>query len=258
MPPLASPAARPMVMMPRPANDEAASNAAIDSQLSHFAAANAGNPGVETALDAAATEVRANPEAYINADGTVNPQAMRELLGEKFGQADVIVMPRVAMDYATGNGGISPPATLSDLGDGDIMALAFIVMMEAAKAQSDDLKSVMAGVKAINQQKQGLRDTLNQLDALKADCVAHPENCQPMGIDPRVLQARRPGQLSVQDIDNAKETVQNKLDSMSEMGETESLRLQMAMDRLSKLMSTLSNVLKKSSETSDEIIQNIK
>jgi|SRR5688572_29866225 len=60
------------------------------------------------------------------------------------------------------------------------------------------------------------------------------------------------------DIDNAKETIKNKLDSMSEMGEMESLRLQMAMDRLSKMMSTLSNLLKKASETASGITQNIK
>jgi hypothetical protein len=55
-----------------------------------------------------------------------------------------------------------------------------------------------------------------------------------------------------------KESVKNKLDSMSEMGEMESLRMQMAMDRLSKLMSTLSNLLKKSSSTGQSITQNIK
>lgn len=49
-----------------------------------------------------------------------------------------------------------------------------------------------------------------------------------------------------------------KLDSMSEMGEMESLRLQMAMDRLSKMMSTLSNILKKISDTASSITQNIK
>ena len=37
--------------------------------------------------------------------------------------------------------------------------------------------------------------------------------------------------------------MKSDFDSMSEMGEMESLRLQMAMDRLSKMMSTLSNVL---------------
>lgn len=56
------------------------------------------------------------------------------------------------------------------------------------------------------------------------------------------------------DIDKPK----NDLDSLSEMGEMESLRLQMAMDRLSKLMSTLSNLLKKQSDTAQTITQNLK
>ena len=53
-------------------------------------------------------------------------------------------------------------------------------------------------------------------------------------------------------------SVKNGLDSMSEMGETESLRLQMAMDRLSKMMSTLSNLLKKMSDTADGIARNLR
>jgi hypothetical protein len=64
--------------------------------------------------------------------------------------------------------------------------------------------------------------------------------------------------LSRDDIRDAKETVKSKLNSISEMGEMESLRLQMAMDRLSKLMSTLSNLLKKASQTAQGITQNIK
>jgi hypothetical protein len=45
---------------------------------------------------------------------------------------------------------------------------------------------------------------------------------------------------------------------MSEMGEMESLRLQMAMDRLSKMMTVLSNIMKKISDTGSSIIQNLK
>jgi hypothetical protein len=45
---------------------------------------------------------------------------------------------------------------------------------------------------------------------------------------------------------------------MSEMEKTESLRLQMDMDRLSKMMSTLSNLLKKINDTSQSITQNLK
>ena len=56
----------------------------------------------------------------------------------------------------------------------------------------------------------------------------------------------------------AVEGMQNDLDSMSELSETESLRLQMAMDRISKFMSTLSNILKKMSDTASQITQNLK
>src|SRR6266478_4556143 len=62
-------------------------------------------------------------------------------------------------------------------------------------------------------------------------------------------------QAAVQD---AMEEIKSQLDSLSEMGEMESLRLQMAMDRLSKLMSTLSNLLKKISDTQSSIVANLK
>ncbi len=54
------------------------------------------------------------------------------------------------------------------------------------------------------------------------------------------------------------DAIKNDIDSMSEMGEMESLRLQMAMDRMSKMSSTLSNVLKKISDTQNTITQNLK
>jgi hypothetical protein len=46
--------------------------------------------------------------------------------------------------------------------------------------------------------------------------------------------------------------------TMNELGEMESLRLQMAMDRMSKMMSTLSNLLGKISDTASSITRNIK
>ncbi len=56
----------------------------------------------------------------------------------------------------------------------------------------------------------------------------------------------------------AVERVKDKLDALSEMGELEGLRLQMAMDRLSKLMATLEALLKKQAETQSGIVENIK
>lgn len=66
------------------------------------------------------------------------------------------------------------------------------------------------------------------------------------------------GQPTKAELDSSIEQMKSDLDSMSEMGEMQSLRLQMAMDRLSKMMSTLSNVLKKISDTQGAIVQNIK
>ncbi len=60
------------------------------------------------------------------------------------------------------------------------------------------------------------------------------------------------------ELDAVFDELKNDLDSMSEMGEMESLRLQMAMDRMSKMMSTLSNLLKKMSDTASQITQNLK
>ncbi len=94
--------------------------------------------------------------------------------------------------------------------DGDIEALMFTVMFEAAATEQAALSESMARLKAINEAKRSKR----------------------LGKD--------------------------ALDSLSELGEMESLRLQMAMDRLSKMMSTLSNILKKTADTAATITQNLK
>ena len=52
------------------------------------------------------------------------------------------------------------------------------------------------------------------------------------------------GDLTKAKLDSAVDKAKSDLDSMSEMGEMESLRLQMAMDRMSKMYSTLSKFSK--------------
>ena len=66
------------------------------------------------------------------------------------------------------------------------------------------------------------------------------------------------GQPTRAELDASIDQAKNELDSISEMGEMVSLRLQMVMDRTSKMMSTLSNLLKKISDTQNSIVQNIK
>ncbi len=167
----------------------------------------------------------------------------------------------------------------------DIETLVFTVLMEAAKSAQEDLKAIMAAVKAINAAKQHLRDVLAKVNrdvtaALVSDAegralelsesglggkrayarvkIAIPDPESPGGVQFAVVALVDGTVTSRCQLEGARDALQGRLDSMSEMGEMESLRLQMAMDRLSKMMSTLSNVLKKMSDTSQTITQNLK
>ncbi|MEO8029828.1 MAG: hypothetical protein ABI765_03200 [Gemmatimonadota bacterium] len=52
--------------------------------------------------------------------------------------------------------------------------------------------------------------------------------------------------------------LKGKLDSMNEMSEVDSLRMQMAMDRRSKFVDALSNIMRLIDSTQETIVQNLK
>lgn len=169
-------------------------------------------------------------------------------------------------------------------GDADVESQAFIVMMEAATSAQEDLRAIMDGVKAINEQKRAWREVLHKVNRdVAANARRAPEDAEldfsrgigserayhavPVPyVDPdarggvrRVPTDLHPGPLtSKEDLCAVVEDIKNKLDSLSELGEMESLRLQMAMDRRSKLMSTLSNLMKRWADTASAITQNLK
>ncbi len=133
---------------------------------------------------------------------------------------------------------------------GDIETLTLLVMMETAQDAEKDLKAVMAEMKAA--QREAASKLKREESGIKA--AARQEYTRPATTN---LQAR-PGLVKSQSVDQAVDSTKAKLDSKSELGETESLRLQMAMDRLSKLEATLSNLLKKASDTQSNIVNNLK
>src|SRR6478672_7904440 len=123
----------------------------------------------------------------------------------------------------------APPS--GDTDSGDVMAVAFLVM-------------IMEQVKAISAQKKKVGAALE----LRPD----------RGLDPMSVSSLISAVTTKAEISNVVDQIKHDVDSMSEMGEMESLRLQMAMDRMSKMMSTLSNLLKKISCTASQITQNMK
>ena len=153
-------------------------------------------------------------------------------------------------------------AVLWSMHNADIEAMCFLVLMQAAKSAQEDLKAIMDKVKSINEQKKKMREVLAtiqkkntrisrvQLDSFTLLLIKKPASTN--------TPASRTKPVTTMELDNLAGNMKNDLDSMSEMGEMESLRLQMAMDRMNKMMSTLSNLLKKISKSSEEITQNLK
>lgn len=105
--------------------------------------------------------------------------------------------------------------------------------------------------------------------AVLVELASGPENADPYPVARREVRSRF-GRLSTQQSDLLSLYVltsvagllsrpdELKRNGMNEMSEMTSLRLQMMMDRRSKLMSTLSNLMKKTSDTQKSLIQNLK
>ena len=171
-------------------------------------------------------------------------------------------------------------AVLGSLSNSDIEALAFLVMMQSAKDAQEDIKGIMNEVKEINKKKQALRQATEtmktkdvnispvQLDSFRLLVKSNQSLQRINTTNAKTLRTDSARTIKTTPVTNRKVTkaelndllakTKSELDSMSEMGEMESLRLQMTMDRMSKMMSTVSNLLKKISDTSNTIVQNLK
>jgi len=163
----------------------------------------------------------------------------------------------------------------------DFESMAFLVLMQAARDAEDELKEIMNEMKARNAAKRILREFTSKVrcDIANSTGQARPK-FSPSGIgserayhhvllpvpDPcaengvRLIETDlHEGRITeVSILESIYDDLKGKLDSLSEMGEMESLRLQMTMDRRSKFISTLSNIMKRMSDTSQSIIQNMK
>lgn len=115
----------------------------------------------------------------------------------------------------------------------DVDGLVFLVLVQATRDAQEDVR----------------------LETEKTKAIGALKGCKTMACVSAVRPTEDFGQAS---LDAMRDGMKDKLDSLSEMGEMESLRLQMAMDRMSKMMSTLSNLLKKISDTASGITQNLK
>jgi hypothetical protein len=152
-------------------------------------------------------------------------------------------------------------------GEADIQALVFLVLMQASKSANEDIRAIMEKVKSDNEKKKKLREAQETIKNNQAISPAQYDSFNLALIKPVIKQQVSANQnnasvhqntISRQDISGLAERVSRDLSSMNEMSEMNNMRLQMAMDRLSKMQSALSNILKKIDSTKNQIVQNLK
>jgi hypothetical protein len=185
----------------------------------------------------------------------------------------------------------------------DASEAAFLVLAMATKDMDDDLRMIMAEIKAANAAKQKLRDQIKDLNEWISEAMGKAgdhhkssdiDNTEVSGKQPaaaartrsakvppvrsvslqkasspvihieyvkaptiRPLPPRTPD-VSVSSLKSLLDENKDRLDGMNELSEMTALRLQMTMDRRSKFISTLSQMMKKTSTTQDILVQNIK
>jgi len=149
--------------------------------------------------------------------------------------------------------------------DGDVQSLAFLVMMEAAQSSQDDLRDTLTNMQSINAAKAKQRSSINAMQtAEQATKSAASSDYEKTANDGQVNPStsfnafEASASFSYDDIKATQVQVKGQLDSMNEMSEMTSMRLQMAMDRRSKFVEALSNIMKKIDSTQETIVQNLK
>jgi hypothetical protein len=196
--------------------------------------------------------------------------------------------------WSAPSGGVSSSAWNSlsglGLGDADLEAVAFIVLMQATSDMDKDLKMVMAEVKSMTAAKAKLRELISQVNKDVAKNATQKKNDEGqytgklefdgggLGSPEAYLNAKVPvpnpesqqgfdmvetelmgtAPVNVDELKAIQQNLKEKLDSMNEVSEMTSLRLQMIMDRRAKMISTLTNVMKKISTTQDNVVANLK
>lgn len=147
-----------------------------------------------------------------------------------------------------------------NLENAGIDALISMVMILIAGDSREDLKLLMKQMEALRKQKQKLGDAMvaledqrNQFTRRQVDSFSLLLVKQPAA---RRQESNRP--VTRQETEDLKLRIKKELDSISETGEMQSLKLQMITDRMNKMMNALSNLMKKISGRQDSIIANLK
>jgi hypothetical protein len=172
----------------------------------------------------------------------------------------------------------------------DIDVLVQLVMFELWESEEEALKEMLDEMHRMNKAKKKQREYINHLKKQKASAQSKmkkeskvllkqpltasvqkkPRSVQksPKMASTRYLMIRYPKtpniaykntkNMNPAEFDKYVEEMEHKMGTLGGLSEELSLKLQLLMDRRAKIIQTLSNILKKISQTSDTLIANIK
>jgi hypothetical protein len=200
-------------------------------------------------IDPAALHVRPLPDAAVRFHARINPKLTPSA------RAKINSLAASFREQLSRSPQAWPPGILDGLyasahnsfpnaAPADIDSIVEEVMMQVSQDQEADLQAQLNAMQANLKHKDELRkeqtaqetalhDQSQPTTATKATTTTTPPNRPTLAPDA-------------------------SLDSMNEMSEMTSMRLQMAMDRRSKFVEALSNIMKKIDSTQETIIQNLK
>ena len=136
-----------------------------------------------------------------------------------------------------------------------ILVFLLILLPAPVMAGSNGINNLTAvsSAKADNTNDKALHGADTQRDNMRVQ-----QHALERKVDSGMATGKRSHKMELQQISAELDDIKRRLDSMRDMADEDGPRLQMMMSRLSKMQSTLSNLLKKSSETSQGITQNLK
>lgn len=172
-------------------------------------------------------------------------------------------------------------ATTPALNGSDIETLVQTVLLQAARDAEEDLREILREMQSITAARRKLRELIRRVRHDQADNQGRLRleyNARGLGSERAYHRAPVPvadpgakggvrfvqtdlhsGRIAdIETLESIQSDLRDKLDGMDELSEMTSLRLQIIMDRRSKFLSTLSNILKKISDTQDALVQNLK
>jgi hypothetical protein len=159
---------------------------------------------------------------------------------------------------------------------GDINALVAIVMMQTLNDSEKDLQDMMSQMQKITNAKQQLRDLLMQTqleiksnETLDAKAMCQTALCKSLPSSlgdisnatanfQKPVRISIPAKLTFADLRTLPAQFQTNLDSLNDISQAQQMKIQMLMDQRSKLIETMSNLMKTMADTNSAVIQNIK